>query len=79
MSVDTQDLLKKALTMEATERAFLAERLIASLETDMDAGVELAWQKEVQKRALELDSGKVETVSWDQIKNQMQQELSVKH
>ncbi|MES0492168.1 MAG: addiction module protein [Leptospirales bacterium] len=57
--------------METADRAFIAERLIASLETKTDTDTELAWQKEVQKRASELDSGEVNTIPWDQVKNEI--------
>ena len=79
MNISTQDILEKALGMEETERAFIAERLIASLETQIDPDTELAWQIEVQKRASELDSGKVKTVPWEEVKSKLQQELSVQH
>jgi len=79
MDVNTQELLDKALSMEAADRAFIAERLIASLDTEFDTEVELAWQQEVLKRVSELDKGKVQTISWEQVKNQISKELSVKH
>ena len=79
MKRSAEDLLDKALSMEARDRALIAEGLIASLETEADLDAELAWQEEIQKRALELDSGKLKTISWEQVKNQIRKELSVKH
>lgn len=48
------------LRLPASERARLAERLIASL--DEDAELDRAWVEEVRRRDEELDSGAVESL-----------------
>ena len=69
MSNEAEKLLERALLMNDDDRALLAERLIASLDPKVDEAVELAWQKEVQKRASELESGKVKSIPWEDLKD----------
>jgi putative addiction module component (TIGR02574 family) len=60
----TVDQLETAvLQLPASERARLAERLIASL--DEDAEVEREWRLEAERRDQELADGKIEGVSPD--------------
>lgn len=63
--------------MNSLDRAFIAERLIDSLDPEIDEDVELAWQKEVQSRANELDTGKLKTIPWEEVKTQISKDLSV--
>ena len=46
----------------------MAHCLISSLETKQDEGVDQAWADLAEKRYEELISGKVEPVSWEDIK-----------
>ena len=48
--------LRLRLKLTPSERAHLAERLIASL--DEDAEIEEAWATEVERRIAEIDSGR---------------------
>jgi putative addiction module component (TIGR02574 family) len=54
------DLAAAALALPRSERARLAERLLASL--DDDAGVEEAWAQEVQRRLDLYRAGTLDTV-----------------
>jgi putative addiction module component (TIGR02574 family) len=67
MTERTQELLQKALTLPDDERAELAGSLIATLETNIDPDVDVAWQAEIARRADELRSGKVSTVPWPEV------------
>jgi hypothetical protein len=53
------ELFNKAADLPEEDRATLAGLLIESLDTEIDEGVEEAWQVEVQRRLSELDSGSV--------------------
>jgi hypothetical protein len=55
-----EQLERELLRLPASERARLAERLIASL--DEDAEVDRVWVEEVRRRDGELDSGAVESL-----------------
>lgn len=58
MTVD--QIESEALKLSAAQRARLAERLIASLDTE--AEIESAWSAEVRGRDAELESGEVDGV-----------------
>ena len=67
MTHDTQELLRKALTLPDKERAELAGNLIASLDAVQDPDVDAAWQEEIARRLHEVQSGEVKTVSWEAV------------
>ena len=54
-----RDLESKALTLSRKERARLAQRLISSLDQELDADAEALWLHEAERRLSELKSGKV--------------------
>ena len=68
MSTLAEELYRKALELEERERAALAARLIESLDTELEEGVEAAWLAEVERRMEELDSGKVQGIPWDELR-----------
>ena len=61
----TEKIESAALQLPRSERARLAERLIASL--DEDTEVERAWAEEIERRVAELSSGAVETIPGEQV------------
>ena len=67
MTQETHDLLQKALALPENERAELAGNLLSSLDTTVDHDVDTAWQQEVARRFEEVQSGKVETIPWDEV------------
>jgi putative addiction module component (TIGR02574 family) len=67
MTQDTRELLQKALALPESERAELAGNLLSSLDTTIDPDVDAAWQQEVARRLDEVQSGKVETIPWEEV------------
>ena len=67
MTQETHDLLQKALALPESERAELAGNLLSSLDTTLDPDVDAAWQQEVARRLDEVQSGKVETIPWEEV------------
>ena len=67
MTQEAQELLQKALALPENERAELAGSLIASLDETVDQDVDAAWQQEVARRRDDVQSGKVGTVSWEEV------------
>ena len=59
MSTPARELESKALRLSRRERARLAQRLIYSLDQEVDADVEKLWLEEAERRLGELKSGKV--------------------
>jgi len=73
---EADDLLKKALTLPPHERATLAGSLIDSLEEEVEeTSVQDAWHDEIARRIEELDSGKAETISWDEVRRRIATKL----
>jgi putative addiction module component (TIGR02574 family) len=67
MMQEAQELLKKALALPDKERADLAGTLIRSLDDTVDENAEATWQEEIVRRLEEVRSGKVKTISWNDI------------
>jgi putative addiction module component (TIGR02574 family) len=68
MSTLTSDLFRQALDLNENDRATLAGLLIESLEEKPAEELESVWKAEISRRTLELDSGEVETISWEDVK-----------
>jgi len=60
MSTHLEVLQAEALKLTASERAALAQRLLASL--DEDAEVEEAWAAEVERRIAAVERGEVQDI-----------------
>ena len=63
-----KQVIEKSKHLNPKERALVAHCLISSLETKRDEDVDQAWADLAEKRYEELISGKVEPVSWEDIK-----------
>lgn len=72
----TEDILKEALALPAEARAALADSLLDSLDTEVDADAEAAWQVEIQRRLAELDSQTVSKISWSEVRSRLKSALS---
>ena len=51
--------MEEVLALPAQDRAFLARRLIASLDETVDADAEMEWHKVIDRRSREIEEGKV--------------------
>ena len=68
MTQEADELLKKALTLPAEDRAAMAGSLLESLEEPVDPSAEEAWNDEIARRIADLDSGKAKTVPWEEVR-----------
>lgn len=59
MATAARQIESKALKLSVRERAWLAERLLSSLDDETDADAEAAWIREGERRLEDLRSGKV--------------------
>lgn len=59
MSKPAREVESQALRLPRRERARLAQRLISSLDHEVDADVDKLWRQEAERRLGELKSGKV--------------------
>jgi putative addiction module component (TIGR02574 family) len=71
MAKETGDLLREALSLPVEARAALADRLLESLDTEIEPGAYEEWQREIKRRAAELDSGAVKPVPWSEVQAEL--------
>ncbi len=63
-----EEIYQKALDLDEKERADLIGRLIESLDSEVESGVEAAWLAEVEQRMEDLDSGKAQSIPWEEVR-----------
>ena len=68
MTQEANELLQRALALSDEERAELAGTLIDSLDATLNPNAEAAWLEEIARRAEELKSRNVESVSWQTLR-----------
>ena len=73
MSTTLEVLEAEVLKLAPGEKSHLLERLIVSLDEDVE--VEEAWAREADRREAELDSGTVTAVSGDQMMERLRARL----
>jgi putative addiction module component (TIGR02574 family) len=71
MSIFIEQLAQDLMILGQAERAFLAHRLLDSLEDDADETVKLAWQQEISQRRQDLQSGLVNCTPVDEVITQL--------
>jgi len=76
MSHDAAEILKEALALPMEARAALADSLLESVDSEVDEDAEAAWQREIARRAAELDSGSVTPVPWAEVRSRLMATLS---
>jgi putative addiction module component (TIGR02574 family) len=59
------------------ESAAMADSLIDSLDSVVDEDAEQAWRTEIARRVRDLDSGLVQTVSWDDVRARLRARFNV--
>lgn len=65
---NTESILIEAPKLPMQERAALVSRLLASLDEQVDEGVDAAWDEEIAKRLKDIDEGKVKMVPWETVR-----------
>jgi len=68
MSAKMKQVIDNIKDLTAQERALVAHCLISSLENSQDEGVDDEWANLAEKRYKELESGKVQGVTWNDMK-----------
>lgn len=67
MARPARELESQALKLSRKERARLAQRLISSLDQEVDADAERLWLGEAERRLAELKSGKVAAIPAERV------------
>ncbi len=60
MSIAAQKITAEALALPDDERAFLARKLIVSLDSDAHPNAEAEWAEVIDRRSREISEGKVQ-------------------
>ena len=68
MADELKTLLEKALQLPPEARAALAGSLLDSLDEEVDDDVEAAWSAEITRRVSELETDKVQSVPWSEVR-----------
>jgi putative addiction module component (TIGR02574 family) len=68
MTPEVSKLLEQALALSVEEQEALTVSLISNLGGKVDEGVQAAWEIEIARRISELDSGKAQTISWQEVR-----------
>jgi putative addiction module component (TIGR02574 family) len=71
---NAQALADQLLALPSRDRARIAELLLASLD-GYEPGAAAAWDVEIDRRAIELESGEVSSISGDAVFAEMDQRL----
>lgn len=67
MTTLVEELSARAKTLPIQDRARLAEELLASLDQEPDSEVDAAWDREIQRRVAEVESGTVTLTSSEDV------------
>jgi len=65
---EVSKLLEQALALSIEEQEALAESLICNLGGKVEDGVTAAWDEEIKKRMADLDSGRMSTIPWTEVR-----------
>src|ERR1700684_51218 len=75
-----EEVRQFANELRTEQRILLANSLWESVDTDecggTEAEIEAAWGEEVERRVAEIDSGAVQTIPWEQVRDEMLESLS---
>jgi hypothetical protein len=71
MSPAVKDLLKQAMTLEANERAELADELLSSLDCPAQAEIDALWAREAEDRVAAFDRGELESRPAEEVFNRI--------
>jgi len=67
MTTLVEELSARVMALPAADRARLAEELLESLQAQADPEAEAAWDREIERRVTEIQSGAVRLVSADDV------------
>jgi|GEM_PF-3133096 putative addiction module component (TIGR02574 family) len=65
------EILTSALSLDERERALIAEKIISSLDSQIDLQSEKYWQTEIENRVKEIDNGYVNLIGWEEAKKRL--------
>ena len=70
MKPEVDEVVRQALKLDEHDRAEVAARLLDSLEQE-DGEEEDSWVAELERRAVELESGAVQGIAWEDLRERL--------
>jgi putative addiction module component (TIGR02574 family) len=77
MSETATDLLHAALNLPESERAEMADLLVASL-SSTSTSLHPAWTDELRRRTAEIDAGQLRPLPLEEVRQQVQAQLNIR-
>jgi putative addiction module component (TIGR02574 family) len=74
--MSNEEIIKQALGLSRESRAFLAEKLLESLDSEEVFDVSPEWMAEIRDRCKEIDEGKAELIAAEQVYEEIERELT---
>lgn len=71
MATSRADIFRGALSLNERDRADLIAALIESLDSEIEEGAEEAWRIEIERRAKDLESGAVQSIPWEVVRERL--------
>ena len=68
-------LLEQALSLPEHDRAEIANRLLESLDPDVQQGVDEAWAEEIERRCAAVDAGTLATSDWKDVRARIERDI----
>ena len=75
MGTELTGVIKDALRLHPADRAKLIDALYSSLESDEMRNREQGWAREAESRLDAYNAGKIESESWDQLKERLRKQV----
>ena len=66
MSIDTKEILDRALALPDIDKAFIVDKLLTSLDHP-DEEIDALWRKEVEDRIMAYNAGTLKSVSLGEV------------
>ena len=71
MATNRDAIFSGALLLDEQDRAERIGALIESLDSEVEEGVEEAWRIEIERRARNLESGAVQSIPWEVVRERL--------
>ncbi len=75
-SLALEKVRTEALSLSESERAELAQSLVASLDGPADSDVDTAWDAEIMRRLADIDSGTAALIDREEFRRRMRARMS---
>ncbi len=67
LAIEIDKVAEQALQLSRSQRAYLAEKLLESLDQEEPVELSEAWKAEIKRRCAEVDRGEVELIPGEQV------------